>query len=241
MRAPAAAILAMAAIALLPACTTSNPGTAAPTSTTASSTPAPSKCSYQPKDPTADDKDAGLPTGSESTAGSVTLRTNQGEIKISLSGTAAPCTVRSFVHLVEKQYFDGTKCHRLTLANGLKVLQCGDPTATGRGGPGYTIPDENPTDLKPGPPGPDGSPTAIYPRGIVAMARTGAPHSGGSQFFLVHGNSTLKASYATFGTVDEAGLAVLDKIAAGGVVARAGPEDGTPKLDVTIKQAVVGP
>jgi cyclophilin family peptidyl-prolyl cis-trans isomerase len=241
MRTRHAAILAMAALTLLPGCSTSRSGSAPPTSTTSTSAAAqPSGCQFQaePSDPAPPGKDVGLPTGSEATSGSVALHTNQGDVKVALAG-AAPCTVRSFVHLAEKKYFDNTPCHRLTTADGLKVLQCGDPTGQGTGGPGYTIPDENPTDLKPGKPWPDGSQTVVYPRGTVAMANTGAPHSGGSQFFIVYGDSTLKPSYAVFGTIDAASLAVLDKIAAAGV-GGGSPQDGPPKSDVTIQQAVVG-
>jgi peptidyl-prolyl cis-trans isomerase B (cyclophilin B) len=249
MRMRVAAILAMVAIAVVPACSTSKTGTPAPPSSTPSSTAAgttsgaapASDCSYQadPNEPAPAGKDVGLPTGTEPAAGTITLRTNQGEIRIALKA-AAPCTARSFVHLAEKQYFNDSPCHRLTTGEGLKVLQCGDPTGSGRGGPGYTIPDENPTDLKPGKPAPDGSPTVIYERGVVAMANTGAPHSGGSQFFIVYGDSTLQPSYAVFGTVDAAGLAVLDKIATGGVEPDLGPNDGAPKLGVTIQQTVRG-
>ena len=245
MRAHPVAILAMAAIALLPACSTSKTGAPVPPSSTTAGTsskaaPA-SDCSFRadPNEPAPAGKDVGLPAGTEPAAGTITLRTNQGEIRIALNGSA-PCTARSFAHLAEKQFFDNSPCHRLTLTEGLKVLQCGDPSGSGRGGPGYTIPDEFPTNLKPGKPGPDGSPTVIYERGLVAMANTGAPHSGGSQFFIVYGNSTLKPAYTVFGTVDAAGLAVLDKIAAGGVEPNFGPTDGTPKLSVTIQQAVRG-
>jgi cyclophilin family peptidyl-prolyl cis-trans isomerase len=124
----------------------------------------------------------------------------------------------------------------LTVVAGFKVLQCGDPSGSGRGGPGYTIPDENPQGLKESAQGR----TVIYPRGTVAMANTGQPHSGGSQFFVVWGDSTLPPSYAVFGTVDAASLAVLDKIAAAGVNPTNGPQDGAPKSPVTIQTAVVG-
>jgi cyclophilin family peptidyl-prolyl cis-trans isomerase len=238
-----AATVAVAAITLLSACSTSKTGAAAPPSSTPASTPAgtsssapSSTCSYQadPGQPASPGKDVGLPTGNEPVDGTILLRTNHGNIQIKLNG-AAPCTVRSFVHLAEKQYFDNTPCHRLTTTPGLQVLQCGDPTGQGSGGPGYTIPDENPTNLKPGEPGPDGTPTAIYPRGTVAMANTGAEHSGGSQFFLVYGDSTIRPAYAVFGTVDADSLALLDAIAAGGV---SGGVDGLPKLGTTIVQAV---
>jgi cyclophilin family peptidyl-prolyl cis-trans isomerase len=126
----------------------------------------------------------------------------------------------------------------------LFVLQCGDPTGSGTGGPGYTIPDENPAGLKPAPGGQNAD---VYPRGTVAMANTGQPHTGGSQFFLVYRDSNLPPNYATFGTVAQAGLAVLDKIAAGGITPGADPNsgqstpnDGKPTTPVVINSATVG-
>ena len=67
-------------------------------------------------------------------------------IGLTLNNAKAPCTVNSFASLAGQGYFDDTSCHRLTTAPALEVLQCGDPTGTGTGGPGYTIPDETPTD-----------------------------------------------------------------------------------------------
>jgi peptidyl-prolyl cis-trans isomerase B (cyclophilin B) len=211
----------------------STPSKSAPPSSSASG----NGCEFRatPDDPAPSGKDVGLPPAG-STASSVVLRTSAGDIGIALAGAKARCTVRSFAHLAGKKFFDGTLCHRLTAHPALKVLQCGDPTGTGRGGPGYTLPDENPTDLPQGQPGK----VVIYARGTVAMANTGQPHSGGSQFFLVYGDSTLPPTYAVFGRVDTAGLATLDKVAAGGLNPTNGPDDGIPKLAVTIKQTVVG-
>jgi peptidyl-prolyl cis-trans isomerase B (cyclophilin B) len=127
--------------------------------------------------------------------------TNCGTIMISLNGKAAPRTVNSFSFLAGKGYFNDTPCHRLT-TSGIFVLQCGDPTGTGSGGPGYTIPDENLTN-------------ATYPAGTVAMANTGAPHTGGSQFFFVYANTPLPPMYTPFGHITT-GLTVLTKIAKAG-------------------------
>jgi cyclophilin family peptidyl-prolyl cis-trans isomerase len=209
--------------------------TASRTTGSASASPT-DGCGFRPspQDPAPPGKDVGLPP-SGGTASSVLLRTSAGEIRIALAAGKAPCTARSFAHLAGKKFFDGSPCHRLTSNPALKVLQCGDPTGTGRGGPGYTLPDENPTGLPAGP-----SPeVVVYARGTVAMANTGAPHSGGSQFFIVYGDSTLPPTYAVFGTVDPAGLTVLDKIAAAGIDPSNGPDDGAPKTPVTIQQAVV--
>ncbi|MEU6887652.1 MULTISPECIES: peptidylprolyl isomerase [Streptomyces] len=161
----------------------------------------------------------------------MTLDTTCGEIEVALKASAAPHTVNSFSFLADKGYFDHTKCHRLT-TEGIYVLQCGDPTGTGTGGPGYTIPDENLKDksLK----------DNIYPAGTVAMANTGQKDSGGSQFFLVYQDSQLPPSYTPFGTVSEDGMKVLKKIAGAG----AQPADPTtgntaPNATVVIDKATV--
>ncbi|MFH8757878.1 peptidylprolyl isomerase [Streptomyces atroolivaceus] len=163
---------------------------------------------------------------------SMSLRTSQGDIGIAMDAAKTPRTTNSFKALADKGYFDSTKCHRLT-TEGIFVLQCGDPKGDGTGGPGYTIPDENLTAL--GKAGADGSVT--YPAGTVAMANTGQPGTGGSQFFLVYKDTKLPPSYTPFGTMDDAGLKAVKKIAAAGVTGGAG--DGAPKKTVTVEKATV--
>jgi peptidyl-prolyl cis-trans isomerase B (cyclophilin B) len=151
------------------------------------------------------------------------LTTNYGVIEADLAGGAAPCTVNSFLTLARGGFFTGTQCHRLTTAS-LYVLQCGDPSATGQGGPGYQFDDENlPTKSKP-----------AYPRGTLAMANSG-PGTNGSQFFLVYKDSAIDPNYSVFGRIT-AGLDVLDRIAAAGTDESNGPGDGHPKLEVTISR-----
>lgn len=116
----------------------------------------------------------------------MSLKTNVGDIAIAMDAAKTPSTVNSFKSLADKKYFDNTKCHRLT-TQGIYVLQCGDPKGDGTGGPGYTIPDENLKSL--GKPAADGAVT--YKAGTVAMANTGQPHTGGSQFFLVYKDTKL--------------------------------------------------
>jgi peptidyl-prolyl cis-trans isomerase B (cyclophilin B) len=143
--------------------------------------------------------------------------------------------VQSFLHLTRHGFYHRTPCHRLTAHPRLKVLQCGDPTGSGEGGPGYRYKDELPTDLRPAPTDPTGV-RRIYPRGTLAMANAG-PDTNGSQFFLVYADSTLRPDYTVFGSVDEEGLATLDKIAAGGVKPtpeESAPVDGQPALPVDI-------
>jgi peptidyl-prolyl cis-trans isomerase B (cyclophilin B) len=150
--------------------------------------------------------------------------TNCGTIMVSLNGQAAPHTVNSFAFLAGKGYFNDTPCHRLT-TSGIFVLQCGDPTGTGSGGPGYTIPDENLAN-------------ATYPAGELAMANTGQPHTGGSQFFFVYKNTALPPQYTPFGTVTS-GLSVLTSIAKAGTTASNGPGDGAPNQPVVIESFTV--
>ncbi|MFI8181552.1 peptidylprolyl isomerase [Actinacidiphila glaucinigra] len=157
------------------------------------------------------------------------LQTTCGDIALDLDAKNAPHTVNSFAFLAGKGYFDHTKCHRLT-TSGIYVLQCGDPTGQGTGGPGYTIPDENlkAKEIAGG----------AYPAGTVAMANTGQAHTGGSQFFLVYKDSPLPPNYTPFGTISAAGMKVLDKISAAGESTGAG--DGAPNATVVINKATVG-
>jgi peptidyl-prolyl cis-trans isomerase B (cyclophilin B) len=154
----------------------------------------------------------------------VVLHTNLGPIPLVLDRAKAPCTVLSFAHLVLHGFYNHTICHRLTAYDTLKVLQCGDPSGTGEGGPGYSFKDELPTDLPLIPGRPD-SPGRVYGRGVLAMANAG-PDTNGSQFFLVYADSFLRPAYSIFGTVTPTGLATLDRIAAGGVA----PTDDDPEL-----------
>jgi peptidyl-prolyl cis-trans isomerase B (cyclophilin B) len=175
------------------------------------------------------------PTPNAGTA-KVTLKTNQGEIPMTLDRSKAPCGTQAIEHLAKAKFFDGTPCHRLVNSAGLKVLQCGDPTGTGSGGPGFATKKENPTTLAPAPDGQQ----VIYPKGTIAMAAAPGADVTGSQFFLVYGDSTLAADYPIIGTVDAAGLATIDKVVAGGITpGQNGPEDGSPKSAVNIETAAV--
>ncbi|MCS0636263.1 peptidylprolyl isomerase [Streptomyces sp. LP05-1] len=190
------------------------------------------------------DSAAGSPSPDASTGGepamtvdksakyTMTLKTDHGDVAVAMDPAKTPHTVNSFKHLADKKFFDGTKCHRLT-TQGIFVLQCGDPQGTGSGGPGYTVPDENLGAL--GKAGTDGRVT--FKAGTVAMANTGQPNSGGSQFFLVYQDTRLAPTYTPFGTMDAAGLAAVREVAKGGVEGGAG--DGAPKKAVTIEKATV--
>ncbi|MCF6386121.1 peptidylprolyl isomerase [Mycobacterium sp. MBM] len=162
---------------------------------------------------------------------SVSMATDQGNIGLMLNNAQAPCTANSFASLAGQGYFDDTPCHRLTTTDSLSVLQCGDPTGKGTGGPGYQFANEYPTNQYQ-PDDPALQKPVLYPRGTLAMANAG-PGTNGSQFFLVYKDSQLPPNYTVFGTIDETGLATLDKIAAAGV--EGGGPDGPPATKVQVK------
>jgi peptidyl-prolyl cis-trans isomerase B (cyclophilin B) len=183
-----------------------------------------SHCSY-PSSPPAS-KNVGTPPAKPDTkaAYQATIHTNRGDIVINLLNSKATCTVNSFVYLASKNYFSSTPCHRLTTA-GIFVLQCGDPTGTGSGGPGYKFSDENLTGAK-------------YTAGTVAMANSG-PDTNGSQFFLVYQNSLgLPASYTPFGTI-VSGLNIIQNVAKAGSDNSNASGDGHPKEKVEIESVTI--
>lgn len=159
-----------------------------------------------------------------------TFTTNQGAFEVELYGDTAPKTVENFTKLAQSGFYDGTRFHRVIKGF---MIQGGDPLSKdpamqaqwGTGGPGYTIPDEadpNSELYKTG-----------YQRGIFAMARTMAPNSGGSQFFVMHADYPLPPSYTIFGRVTS-GMETVDKIA----TAPTGPND-RPLQDMIIEKVVV--
>ena len=126
---------------------------------------------------------------------SATLKTALGDIDIKLHAAETPVTVNNFVFLAKEKFYDNVIFHRTIKGF---MIQGGDPTGTGAGGPGYTIPDE--------------AFSGEYNRGVVAMARTMQPNSASSQFFIMHANAALPKNYVIFGEVT-AGMEVVDKIA----------------------------
>ena len=217
------AALAASALLLLAGCaggTTTEPAPAAssPNTSTSSSAPASGACTYTPSGQPSVDVTPPA-DGTERPTGQVpaVLNTSAGDIPITLDGERTPCTVESFISLAQQQYFTDTECHRLT-TQGIYVLQCGDPTGTGLGGPCYRFDDEL-----------DG--TETYPAGTVAMANAG-PGTNGSQFFLVYEDTKLAPDYTVFGTMSPEGIAVVKAIAGAGTAT--GASDGAPKNPVTI-------
>ncbi|HET8766568.1 MAG TPA: peptidylprolyl isomerase [Pedococcus sp.] len=241
-----AAALAAAALAVPTAATAAQPPTAAPRPAAATAGP----CAYTPLADQTYSTWTGLPQDPRHTPATgtqqVTLQTNHGDIPLVLDRALAPCTVQSFLFLTHQKYFDRTSCHRLTAYQtppfALSVLQCGDPLGTGWGDPGYSFKDELASaQALPNWPGfPDGS-RKKYPRGTLAMAN-GGPDTNGSQFFLVYRDSRLRPDYTVFGHVTEAGMEVLDEIAAAGIDpgTEGTPEDGAPASPVRIERAKSG-
>lgn len=216
MRLASAAALVGIAVTAAPAV-----GSALPNLPASASGPAP--CSYHPAGQAA--RNVGVPDPSAAaTPFTMMLHTNTGAIGIAMRTDAAPCTTNSFRFLAQHKYFDGTSCHRLT-TQGIYVLQCGDPTGTGTGGPGYAFADENLAG-------------ATYPAGTVAMANAG-PGTNGSQFFLVYRDSQLPPNYTPFGRITS-GLGVVNTIAAKGDDGANGVGDGHPRQPVSLGQVTVG-
>mgnify|MGYP002144459677 CR=1 FL=1 len=153
-----------------------------------------------------------------------TLVTNCGNIVVTTVGSKAPITLTQLSTLARGGFFNNSLCHRLT-TKGLYVLQCGDPTATGSGGPNFTYRDENlPAEG-----------LNNYPAGTVAMANSG-PGTNGSQFFLVFADTTLGANYTIWGTITQ-GLDIVKAIAKAGV--KGGGADGPPNQPISINRVIV--
>jgi len=169
-------------------------------------------------------KSVGRPPGTPTGGGTVTIASSIGPLQFRLD-PKAPCSALSFKFLAGKKYFDGTRCHRMT-NEGLYVLQCGDPTGTGSGGPGYEFQSENL---------PTGSANP-YPACTLAMANIRTPDSNGSQFFIVYRDSQLGPDYTVLGTVTQG----LDAIRAAAAAGHDGsldpsPGGGKPKKEVLLQ------
>lgn len=155
----------------------------------------------------------------------ITLQTNCGNINIRTFFRDAPVTLTVLATLMSAGYYNRTACHRLT-TDGIYVVQCGDPTATGMGDPGFRYKDENLPDAD----------EDNYPRGTVAMANSGSPGTNGSQFFLVYNDTTLGPNYTIWGEITS-GIEILEHIAKAGV--KGGGADGTPIRNLVIQRVIV--
>ena len=148
------------------------------------------------------------------------LKTNKGDITIALTADKTPITVNNFVTLAKKNFYNNTIFHRV-IEN--FMIQGGDPTGTGSGGPGYRFDDE--------------AFEGAYTKGTVAMANAG-PNTNGSQFFIMHGDVALPKNYVIFGKVTE-GLDVVDQIATAPVTMNAGGEVSKPVTPVKIESVEI--
>jgi len=227
-----------------PAAAPSAATSALPTHCTWKPNPNPSASPAASQAPNPNLKDVGTPPASgepRSGVRDMTIKTNLGDIVIRMDLAKAPCTAASMTYLAEKHFYDKTSCHRLVNQSGqdqqtgeiqeMHVLQCGDPSGTGQGGPKYEFDNEYvPTDLRP-----------AYPEGTVAMANSG-PNTNGSQFFIVFGDTLLPADYTLFGTV-VSGLDVAKQVGTAGddgaFAQQAG--GGHPKKKITFNTVTVGP
>jgi peptidyl-prolyl cis-trans isomerase B (cyclophilin B) len=240
-------VVVLAVIVVVVVMTTSDNKKGKPTAastTTTTSTPTPTTspteaatgrktaghCGYASGGPVA--KDVGVPPDPakpDATDRTLAVKTTQGDVTIALDNAAAPCNAGSIAYLASKGYYDNAPCHRL-VTSGIYVLQCGDPSGTGSGGPGYTSKDENLA-------------AADYSAvGTVAMAN-GGPNTNGSQFFVIYkDSSTLPKSYTVIGHVT-AGMDVVQKVAAAGETDAnpSSPGDGAPKLAIKITSVTVTP
>jgi len=180
-------------------------------------------CTYTSNPPAA--RKVGTPPAKpdSSAKSQATIVTSQGTVVVDLLNSRAPCTVNSFVYLAQKGYFNNTPCPRL-VSSGIYVLQCGDPTGTGSGGPGYKFANEN-------------TKGATYPAGTLAMANAGAG-TNGSQFFIVYAGGGLSPSYTPFGVVVK-GLDIVRKVAEAGNDNSNPAGGGKPHEKVTIESVKI--
>ncbi|MEY4320065.1 MAG: hypothetical protein RLZZ471_6 [Actinomycetota bacterium] len=152
------------------------------------------------------------------------MQVNKSTLGLKLFGDKAPQATANFIALSKKGFYNNVPCHRLT-TSGIFVLQCGDPTGTGTGGPGYSFgPIENA-------PAAATSGIATYKKGVLAMANSGGAYTNGSQFFIVYADSPLMPNYTVFGEITS-GLNSLDPIIKAGV--SGGGKDGKPTVETKL-------
>jgi peptidyl-prolyl cis-trans isomerase B (cyclophilin B) len=195
-------------------------------SPSASAAPTPKPCAYTKQG--APSKPVPLPTFDAKAAAepyTATIKTSRGDVTVQMLTDKAPCATYSFRWLAEHNFFDKTPCPRVTSDPTFGVLQCGDPTGTTGGGPGYVFPNENLAGAK-------------YTAGTLAMANSGQDPSNGSQFFIVYKDTQLPPSYTPFGRVTK-GLDVVTKVGNGGNDNSNQAGGGKPKLPIGIQDVVI--
>lgn len=203
-------------------CAMSQPPASAPASSAAGTV----SCQYRPGRPPAKPVDPPSATNVPATGTSrATIDFGDARVEVELDRAAAPCTVHSFESLAAQGFYNGSSCHRLS-TQGIFILQCGDPTGTGSGGPGYTFNDEL-------------TQTKAYPAGTLAMANSGG-NTNGSQFFFVYADTPLPPNYTVFGRLDAANNQVIADRAFQGHDASLPDGTGKPNLPTTIKAVIAG-
>lgn len=155
----------------------------------------------------------------------ITFTTNCGDIVIETFAKKAPITISMLTGLISARFYDQSICHRMINSTTAALLQCGDPTDSGYGGPAFQFNDENlPKPIM-----------SNYPAGTVAMANSG-PNTNGSQFFIMAENTTLDPFYTVWGRVTK-GLEIVKAVVATGTLE--GGEVGRPKVKIAIEKATV--
>ncbi len=150
----------------------------------------------------------------------IEVDTPLGDLEFTLDAAAAPCSVHSFRHLVEQRFYHGNSCHRL-VTEGIWIVQCGDPTTSGVGGPGYRY--DDPT-----------ARVAEHKRGMIGMANRATKGTNGSQFFILYKDSDFPPDYPMFGKVTK-GLDILEDVSKGGVIPGYSKTDGKPVKELKFK------
>jgi peptidyl-prolyl cis-trans isomerase B (cyclophilin B) len=220
------AVLPLLAAVVLAGCSDDDGNGDSASDPAGSPAPAPS-CTYTPDPAGGAAVPVELPPEQPDVSGAVpvSMSTTLGEFRLTLDANQTPCTTTSFVSLARQGYFDGTTCHRMT-TEGIHVLQCGDPTASGSGGPGYSFDDEL-------------TGSEVYEAGTLAMANAG-PNTNGSQFFIVYGDTPLDPDYTVFGNIDDVAVKAIAKLAKKGTDNSFGLGDGAPAEPVDITSVTVG-
>ncbi|MCL2784332.1 MAG: peptidylprolyl isomerase [Propionibacteriaceae bacterium] len=195
-------VMVVMALALVGCAQDTPAGDVTPTDVVPTRAPFTGTCEYLPSGTSEKEVEPPSETGiSDQGERIVSMNMSAGEVRLVLDRKNAPCAVHAIESLVEQGYYNDTNCHRLVPGF---VLQCGDPTGTGRGGPGYRFADEL-------------TGAEDYTYGTLAMANAG-PNTNGSQFFIIISNGVnLDPNYTILGHVDPNSMAVIDSIAAQGV------------------------
>lgn len=186
----------------------------------------PAQCEFTPTPDNPAARPVRVPRAKAKSHGTVdvSIATNYGTLELRLDRDNAPCAVHNIVHLARADFYDDSRCFRLTNSPRLGVLQCGDIYRAEEGGPGYKFPDEV-----------TGQET--YPRGTIAMGNQG-PGTNGSEWFIVHSVAKIRPVYTVMGHVTR-GIEVMDRIVAAGIDPD-GAVDGAPRHPVVIHDVRVG-